>query len=623
MTSSGNILDNEEVEFLLSSALDDGAGGDDDATPEQAVTMRGDLDQINLSDIFQTLSMTKMEGVLRVHNPLEQRQVFCRDGYIRILVPTRVIHRRIGQRLVHCGLITGNQLRSALMRQRKQRLPLGQLLVDDGLLTAEAIDDIASTQVAEDLFELFTWRHGTFEFYKGPVEDPALRSKFDDCHEFEVSGLLLEVARRSDEWESVLDTIHGLDEVPARTEVETPTELTEIHAAVLAEVDGATTYRQLASRTPHGVFEVARAARDLVRNGFLENIGQDEMVAVARGLADTGSQKQAVMLLQTLRDRPGECELETVRGIAAVLDKCGERRLAGLTLLEYAQQNDESEIALTLARDACTYAPRDPETLSFLRTTLLVHSAADSAELAQCTQDLLDALLECDRLDTALEIATNARATGSATAEIVLREARIRQRNRDANGAIAVLEELAQSLRTQGQKERLKEVYETILKIDRSRSDIRKLLLKTRRSKGARMVRLAITLATAGLLGTIGFSYWQQQQAEVDAATAAQEISDLLGSGDRLAARERLEFWSGVLGLGETTADLRRQIDFADAAEMQRRARLLQKQMVERLAAAWELLRKGDLNAAFAIYTEVRASRELRTDADESLATRL
>lgn len=52
--------------------------------------MRGDLEQIILADIFQTLALSKMEGMLRVRNPLEQREIFFREGLVRCMVPARV-----------------------------------------------------------------------------------------------------------------------------------------------------------------------------------------------------------------------------------------------------------------------------------------------------------------------------------------------------------------------------------------------------------------------------------------------------------------------------------------------------------------------------------------------------
>lgn len=626
MTDSGNTLNSAEVDFLLEGAgADDSPQGKGEPTAdEQAVTMRGDLEQINLSDIYQTLSMTKMEGVLRVRNPLEQRQVFFRDGYVRILVPPRIATRRLGQRLVQAGLVQPEQLRAALVRQRKERKPIGQLLVAEGLLTQEQVDEIAGMQVGEDLFALFTWRHGTFEFWKGEIADADLRAQFDACPEFEVSSLLLEVARRSDEWESIFGAIGNLDEVPQRLgEVPEDADTNEAARMLACGADGRTTYRELAEQTTLGLFEVARVARDLVRNGVLANVADADLVASAGTEAEAGHHKRALMLLQTLRDRPGDRDLDTVRAMVAVLEKAGERRLAGTLLLEVAQLQTEPELALELARSARDLSPHDAGTVSFLRTTLIAHSAPDSAELEQCTIDLLDALIEADHLDTAMEIVADARATGTMRPQILVREARARQKLHDPQQAAAVLFELAEIYQAAGDRAHTIETYEAILRLDRSRKDVQKQLRQLRQTRLGRIVHFAAAGVCTLLLGTTGVVLWQQSRFDASVAEAARDIDTQLRAGNRPAAREALLHWSEVLGEGEQIDDLRRQVDFADAAENTRLQRLARKRMTERFALAAQKLGSGDLPEALAIYGDLHQKPDLRSEVAEVVAGRL
>ena len=68
------------------------------------------------------------------------------------------------------------------------------------------------TQFQEDLFGLFTWQRGSFEFYKGPVTDPLLAQRLETIPEFEITGVLMEVARRTDEWSLILEELGSLDE---------------------------------------------------------------------------------------------------------------------------------------------------------------------------------------------------------------------------------------------------------------------------------------------------------------------------------------------------------------------------------------------------------------------------
>ena len=104
MNGSGGILNEQEVDFLLQGTEDTGQDQESTGTAP-VVTMRGDLSQISLTDIFQTLALARMEGLLRLRNPLENRDIYFRNGKVRILVPNRIMSRRLGQRLVQVGAV--------------------------------------------------------------------------------------------------------------------------------------------------------------------------------------------------------------------------------------------------------------------------------------------------------------------------------------------------------------------------------------------------------------------------------------------------------------------------------------------------------------------------------------
>lgn len=626
MSNNREILNDAEVDFLLSAAAgDETPVVTPEASPDsQTVTMRGDLDQIQLADIFQTLAMSKMEGVLLVRNPLEERQVYCHNGTVRIKVPPRVALRRLGQRLVRAGLLEPDQLRATLVLQRKERLPLGELLVKEGLLTQDQIDQVAGMQVAEDLFALFTWRHGTFEFYKGELNDPTQQAAFELCPEFETNSLLLEVARRSDEWECILAAIGNLDEVPRRiAEPANEADLDEAHHGLLRGADGQTSYRALAEQTTHSLFEVARAARDLVQGGLLENVDDLQLTQVAMQYAQEAQEKRAIVLLQTLRDRPGVRSVEVVQLMAAALERAGERKLAGQVLLEAAQLETEPEAAIAMARRARDLAPRDAGTNSFLRTILLAHSAPDSPELERCTIDLLDALLEADLTSTALEIVADARATGTMRPQILVREVRARQKARDSAGAVQALLELADAYEAQGDRARTIESLESLLRLDRSLTDVKKRLSLMRQTRIGRIVRWVAVITCTGLLGGMGIVVWQQNSFDSAVKQADQEITELLAAADRGAARERWQHWAATLGECEAVEDLRRRIDFADAAERTRKEKLHRLRIAERLTEAGTALSAGNVERSMTVYRELWQDPALQQEVAEAAAARL
>ncbi|MFK7741195.1 MAG: DUF4388 domain-containing protein [Planctomycetota bacterium] len=615
--SNGEILNEAEVDFLLKGAEEDipeaPAPSLDDG--EHTVTMRGDLDKINLSDIFQTLAMSSMEGVLRVRNALEERQVYCSDHHVRILVPNRVTLRRLGSRLVQAGMISGEQLRDALNEQKDARIPLGELLVRDGIVSAKQLNEIVGMQVAEDLFSLFTWRHGTFEFFKAETTGDYFRERFEGCPEYEINSLLLEVARRSDEWDTILEQLTSLDEIPHQAaQPADPDDLNESHNTVLRVLDGHSTYRQLCDQTTISLFDFCRAARDLSAGGILAHLDDAEFAGVASTLAEEGEHKRAIVLLQTLRDRPGDRPLPVIQEMAAVLEQAEEKRLASQLLLEAAQRSPDPEQALQLARDARTLVPYEPGTLSFLRTVLIAHASPDSPELEKVTLDLLDAMIDNDLAPTAIEIIDDARRTDTMSPQILMREARARQKAKDIDGAIKTLEELVEHFENTHARSKVIESLEAIFRLDRTRKDVHKRITQLKRTQTDRIVRVAVFGTVLALVGGSGFIWWQQRAFEASVVSATSEVQELIESRDLTTARTRFQSWSASLGECQAIEDLRSRIAFAEAAEKKRLKDLARADVLDKLRAAARAGDVGDVATMVQAYIELHERADMRDE---------
>ena len=625
MTDNRDILNDAEVDFLLQGTEDDAANGPPGLDAErQDVTMRGDLDKIRLADIFQTFSMSKMQGVLRVRNPLEERQVFCSDGYVRVLAPARVALRRLGQRLIRARLLQPEQLRSALVQQRKERVPLGELLVREGLVAQRELDEVLELQAAEDLFALFTWQHGTFEFFRSERADAPTPRAFEGCPEYEINSLLLEVARRADEWQRILDEIQSLDEVPQRGSAPTDARFDdEVHRALLAGVDGRQTFRQLADQTTYGLFECAQAARELVAAGCIEPLAPNELVSLARVFAADGEPQRAVVLLQTLDDRGIDLEPAVVGEVASVLEHVGERRLASARLLQAAQGSATASLALDLARDAVRLAPHDAPALHFLRSVLLAHDGADERELHQVTLDLLDALIDADLLPRAMQILAECLAEGEPDIGLLVRQARAQQKAKDDEGAVETLVQLAEAHASAGARDKAVDSYLAALRLDGSRKDIARTVAAMRRTRAGNVVRWAAAGLAALMVGAAGLVWLEQRHLDATTAQAMTQVQELLDAEDRGGARAALDSWREQLGDSEAILDLTSRVEFAEAAETKQRERARRARLTQRMSDAADALARGAVRDAMRIYREVHTEDGMDREVEEIAHQRL
>src|SRR5262249_14367159 len=265
--------------------------------------------------------------------------------------------------------------------------------------------------------------------------------------QFEINSLLLEVARRADEWQDILAAIGSVDEVPIRIDADESQlgGLDETHRAVLLAVDGKTSFRALADSAMLSLFECSRASRDLAKQGLVQCGTAEQMLAAARSHLESGDTKGALMMAHVLRNRGAELPVPMVRDLASLLRACNEHTLACTTVLEAAQLQSDGKVALELAREAHGYNPRDLGALSFLRTTPLAYLPPESPEMERATLSLSDGLLAEGDADRVLALAEEIGQIGHKTPAVLVREARALARKKEVPAAVDTLVQAAEA----------------------------------------------------------------------------------------------------------------------------------------------------------------------------------
>jgi outer membrane protein assembly factor BamB/tetratricopeptide (TPR) repeat protein len=603
MNEGGSILDSAEVDFLLGNDTGPVAAESQTAAGSQEVTMRGDLDQISLSDIFQTLAMSKMEGLLRVRNPLDHREVYFRDGYVRCLVPPRAETRRLGQMLIRAGLLSVEQLRTALLdqKQAKKRQHLGIYLVDQGLVAQESIEELVMTQLQEELFGLFTWQRGSFEFYKGAITDAMLAQRLELMPEFEITGVLMEVARRADEWETILAELGSLDELfrPCHQGGE---EVEEEEYTVLDALDGTQTVRELADASVMSLFEVSRAMRTLSHDRMVERVPVADALDVCRGRIDRGELKRAGLLVHVLALRPVEETRPHRLELADLLARSGEAREAGELLLAAARETHGFDERLKLAREARRLGGRQLEILEFLRDQVGSAETQEDNEWFEITSDLADLRYEAGQIEEALDLLEELDELQPESPSIVSRRARALHRLDRVDEAVATLMPLVELFRREGRKDKLTAVYEQILKIDFRRKDVARAL-KRLHATGLQKHARSITLGALGVAGAVGGWLgwtWYDYSARLEALSA--QVQELLDRDDVRAAQAAVQVFAEERGTSASLRSLEDTVRIRVSAAQKRRETSEERARQERIAEAGKRIEARDVAGALDEY---------------------
>lgn len=230
------------------------------------MSINGSLRETTITDVLQLLAMGRKTGCLSLTHRGAFASVFFDNGAITY---ASIVNRRerIGQRLMQAGVISADHLRSALERHgANPDARLGDVLVEMGLVTRADLEAQVRAQVEEAVYLVFPWTDGTFTFIVGARPE-------HECAPINPEALMLEGARRADEWTLIQKTIPSLDLVfapdPTRAR---GADLTMIQVAVLDHLDGARNVAQVAEETGRSDLDVGKALCDLLERGIVRRV---------------------------------------------------------------------------------------------------------------------------------------------------------------------------------------------------------------------------------------------------------------------------------------------------------------------------------------------------------------
>src|SRR3954451_4950712 len=218
------------------------------------MAIKGSLKEASLPDVLQLLAMGKKTGCLAVTHRSNFGYIFFEKG--RICYASIVNRRdRLRDMLVKNSVISQGQLETAVAAQSKTRdKRIGELLVEQSALTREELHQYVRRQIEEAVYFLFTWMQGTFNFEADvhPDEQDLLVS-------INPESLLLEGARRGDEWSLIVEKIPSFDlgfEIDRARLVESGDTLTTEQVTLVSLVDGKRHVANLVDESGLGEFDV-------------------------------------------------------------------------------------------------------------------------------------------------------------------------------------------------------------------------------------------------------------------------------------------------------------------------------------------------------------------------------
>jgi len=295
------------------------------------IGLTGNLKTMSLADLLQWTSLGRKTGALVLRNHSLVKKVFFRDGVI-VGSATNDPTEYLGQILISEGIISEQQLKEAIDRQRRSRVMLGRILVRQGLVTEAKVADILRRKAQETIYSLFLWNEAEFEFVEeeiAPGQQVLISIGVDE--------VLLEGLRRFDTAKLIREVFPDNQVVLCRTRKALPREIAarKFPSRLYGLVDGRRTLAEVILESHSPEFNVCQVLHAMVQRGYL-SVNRPEAGSTAQR---SGGEQAVVEITAAAREL---IKMDHAEAALVLLEKAGETVRAHAELKALVQVAESS-----------------------------------------------------------------------------------------------------------------------------------------------------------------------------------------------------------------------------------------------------------------------------------------
>ncbi len=282
----------------------------------------GDASHIPISNIVQALFLNGQEGVLIVNDGHVERRLRILKLGIRPLAASPKSPDILKSALVKEKILTESEFQNAVSTRDSSSLYPGEFLLRRRLITPEQVENAVRQQLEEIIFDIFSASDLTYEFKAG---ETALDHELFDPDGlgssllFSVNGVLMESARREDDWNRIREEIPSEHEVfvpvgnslpntkPKGVDTDDGT-----YQSLRRLLSGDKTVSRIVEESKLSNYQVHHALFQLKSSGLLRGLSTEEKEKLAEKLRRMLKTKEAIGLYQSiLADAPENVRIRT------------------------------------------------------------------------------------------------------------------------------------------------------------------------------------------------------------------------------------------------------------------------------------------------------------------------
>ncbi|MBL8753165.1 MAG: PQQ-binding-like beta-propeller repeat protein [Planctomycetes bacterium] len=263
------------------------------------MALRGDLASVDLAQVFQMLALNKKVGLLSVQSAKLWKVLYFDHRGVTVY---HNVHQVL-DRVVAAFLRTGRLTEAAVDEVRDHAARMGQALADSllagGYLEAAELEDQYRAELDEEIYDLFFCRDAKFEFHEGATTLDGREGTVDERFFSNCDSVVMEAARRIDEWTYISERVPTTAEVLVATVDAIDAEAFGTDGtAVFHLLDGRRNVARVVEITGLSNFLVCKVLSQLLDANAVAPVDPAELPGLAAGCFDEGRLRDAISLYE-------------------------------------------------------------------------------------------------------------------------------------------------------------------------------------------------------------------------------------------------------------------------------------------------------------------------------------
>jgi tetratricopeptide (TPR) repeat protein len=266
------------------------------ATP---MALRGDLASVDLAQVFQMLALNKKVGLLSIQSTRLWKILYFDQRGVTL---HHNVHRVI-DRLVAAFVRNGRLQEAVVDEVRDHAARVKQSLADGllagGYLEPTELEEQYRIELEEEIYDLFFCRDARFEFHEGVKTLEGRDGEVDERFFSNCDSVIMEAARRIDEWAYISERVPTTGEVLVATADAIDGEQYGADGPPVFELlDGRRNVARIVELTGLSNFQVCKVLSQLLDGGAVAPVAAEELLPLAQECLQTNRLQDAISLYE-------------------------------------------------------------------------------------------------------------------------------------------------------------------------------------------------------------------------------------------------------------------------------------------------------------------------------------